>query len=320
MTTTTTTTTNEAEAVRDALGLRVPEALGMIDRDALPEGIADRLAALVPPIASGPDPDGVSGYVIRTIDGVRDLDLFAIALDNRRNVLLTGPTGSAKTSAARAFAAVHGLPFVAIPVNGGIDPGAVWGRWIVGADGRLSFEYSPAALVVRYGGVLVLDEANMMHPRIAAAFHELLDVRRTLTIAENGGEVVRASAALLIVATMNPGYDGTARLNQAFARRFAGAVGWSIVWGYDPAVEAALVPSESLRDFAASVRDLPEVRTDLSTDALVGFVENVDLVGADFAAARLVAGFSEAERGGVSRALELRLPAIVAELLGGPVG
>jgi len=302
MTTTTTTT--------EALGLRRPEVLDLVDFDSLPESISEALSALVPSPLVGPDPDGVSGYVTREVDGVRDLDVFSHAMDLGINVLLSGPTGSAKSSAARAFAAAWGLPFVSLAVNGGLDPSTIWGKVMVNSEGLVEFLSSPAGLVLRYGGVLVIDEINMAHPRVLASLHELLSVFRSVSIAENSGEVVRAARPLLIVATMNPGYQGVAVLNTALARRFS----WTISWGYSSAVEEALIPSETLRDFASAVRELPEVRTDLSTDSLISFVETASVLGPDFAAGRLVSVFSESERGGVARALELRLPSISEEL------
>jgi hypothetical protein len=303
--TTTTTTTGEA------LGLRRPEVLGLIDHSGLDPETAEALAALVPSPLLGPDPDGVSGYVTRDVDGVRDMDVLSHAMDLRVNVLLSGPTGSAKSSAARAFAAAWGLPFVRVPVNGALDPSSLWGKVTgIRPDGGVEYTNSPGGLVLRHGGVIVFDEVNMTHARVLAAFHGLLDVFRSVSIPENAGEIVQAHPALLVVGTMNPGYEGTARLNTALARRFA----WTISWGYSSAVEEVLVPSESLRDFAASVRELPEVRTDLSTDSLVSFVETALVLGIDFAAGRLVSVFSEAERGGVVRALELRLPTIAHEL------
>lgn len=302
MTTTTTTTT--------APDYYVPAALDAFNLDAVPERYRATLAGLIPAPETGPTTDGVSGYIPRTLDGESDMTVFGKAMDARFHVVLNGPTGSAKTSAARAFAALHGLPFYSIAVNGGIDPSAVWGRWIIDANGALEWVPSNAALVAEYGGVLVLDEYNMAHPRIMAAFHELLDVRRSVTVPENNGAVIPVSDALLIVATANPGYAGTADTNQALNRRFA----WPFVWGYSPEVEAVLVPSPTLREFAADVRESPDVRTDLSTDTLVVFIDTAAMTSPEFAAARLVDAFKPSEREGVRRALELRLPTIASEL------
>lgn len=288
----------------DELGYYTPEGFDGFDLDAVPTEDRERVAALIP------NPAIVGAYVSRDVDGVADLSAFAAALEARTNVLLSGPTGSAKTTAARAFAALHGLPFVSLPINGAMDPGTVWGRFVVDEDRNLVWVDSPASLVLRYGGVLVFDELNMASPRTLAAFHDLLDVRRSATVAEHGGEVIKAHASTLFVATMNPGYEGTARVNQALSRRFD----WPILWPYVDEVETVLVPSESLRNFARDVRDLSMVRTDLSTDTMVTFCRTAERLGIRFAAGRLLAGFSDGERGGVRRALELHLPSIANDL------
>ena len=246
----------------------------------------------------------------RTLSGVRDLDALASHMEAGENVLLEGPTGSAKTLVARAFAAAHGLPFYAIPVNGAIDPGTLWGRYVVREDRSLVWVDSPAALVLMHGGVLVWDEVNMAHPRILSAFHELLDDRRSVTVLEHEGDVIKSHAATLYVATMNPGYGGTAELNEAFRRRQDAIISWP----YLPEVERVLVESSTLLEFANEVRALPEVRTDLSTASLVRLEDMAGSLGLAYASERLVSLFRESERGGVRRALDLYLPAIASDL------
>lgn len=293
------------------LGIAAPESLRDFHltapdghESAIPSEDRDRLRDLIP------DPRIGFAYVSRDVSGVTDHEVFAAAMDQRYNVMLAGPTGSAKTTAARAFAAIHGLPFVSVPVNGAMDPGTVWGRYVVTEARDLVWIDSPAALVLKHGGVLVFDEINMAPPRVLAAFHEVLDVRRSVTVSEHNGETLKASPAVLLVGTMNPGYDGTARLNPALARRFA----WTLEWPYLSEVEEVIIASESLRTFAADVRAIPEIRTDLSTDALATFENTAGVLGVAFAASVLVSGFSETERAGVRRALDLHLPAISADL------
>lgn len=299
MTTTTTTYTR-------------PAAFDMFDLDAIPAEHRDRVADMIPsPVLAPVDEGRTSGYVTRTIDGLRCLDAFAVASDAEQNIILSGPTGAAKTMAFRAFAAVHRVPFAAINMNGGVDPNTFWGVTHTDIDSNAdwTWTWTDAALVMMYGGVLLLDEVNMAHPRITAAFHSLLDDSWRFTVAERGITLHRHPASF-VAAALNPGYTGTATLNQAFRRRFD----HPITWGYEADVESVLVPSESLLELARNLRELPEVRTDVSTAALCSFVRLADVAGVEYAAARFIDGFDPAERGGVARAIELHRDRIASEL------
>lgn len=306
------TTTNHHDsgaAPWQTMGLRRPAAFDAFDLDAVPDHHRERVEALIPSPLLAPQPDG-SGYVMRDVDGESCLDTFALAVELQFNVILSGPTGAAKTLAARAFAAAHRVPFVSLDLNGGVDPSRLWGEVRVDEERRPYWFDSDAALVALYGGVTQVDEVNMTSQRITAALHSILDDRRYATIPERGGQILRASAATAYIGAMNPGYQGTVRLNQALADRFL----WPVDWQYDRAVEVKLLTSSTLIDLAWSTRENPEVRSDLSTRDLVMFEDTARHVNAGFAAARLLAHFEPSERGGVGRALELELPTIAAEL------
>ena len=289
---TTTTTTRESESFGFSL-------------DNVPERDRERVEALIP------NPLIAERYVSRSLNGVRDLEAFAFHMEERENIALEGPTGSAKTTAARAFAALHSLPFHAIAINGGIDPSAIWGQRVITEDRSLEWIDSDALLVVKYGGVLVADELRMMSARIAAALHEITDIRRSVTLASKEGETIKAAHPLLIVATTNPvTYAGNGLMSPAFARRFV----W-IDWPYLEEVERDLVKSESLLDMAHNIRSLPEVSTPVSTDTLQALERHAQGMGISYAMARFVERFTESERAGVKRACEMAAPNIAAELI-----
>jgi MoxR-like ATPase len=123
----------------------------VFDMEHVPAEHRRRLADLIP------DPRIAAGYVHRSIDGFEDFDLLDYAMRERENVLLEGPTGSSKTTVARAFAASRGLPFVAVECNGAMDPGTVLGRTMVDENGVPTWVDGDFLLVVRYGGVVLLD-------------------------------------------------------------------------------------------------------------------------------------------------------------------
>ena len=274
------------------------------DWENVPEVHRERLRALVP------NPALVDGYEPRDVDGIYDLEMFAHALAAGENVLLEGPTGTGKSLAARTFAAAHGLPYVTVSINAALDPATIWGRWTVTESGSLEYVETNAALVVRYGGVFVLEELNMIAEDGAAALHEVLSDSRIVTVLDNGGSVTRVSACCLFVATLNPRYKGTRPLTPALRRRFD----WGAVFDYSPVVERALLDSESLVRFAEELRASEEVRVDISTPSLQMFERTARSVSLRFAVGRFVTLFPEDSRRGVELALSMYRPEIAEEL------
>ena len=68
-----------------------------------------------------PDKSELDNYIGRTIVGKWDVDILAYARKTRHNVLIYGPTGTAKTTLCMAYAAREGLPFYSVPCNQGIE-------------------------------------------------------------------------------------------------------------------------------------------------------------------------------------------------------
>jgi MoxR-like ATPase len=284
------------------------------DLDTVPADDRDRVAALIP------DPRIAEAYVHRTVDGFEDFDILDVAVEEAENVILAGPTGSSKTTLFRAYAAARGLPFVVVECNAAMDPGTIIGRTTIGPDGSVRWVDGDLTLVVRYGGIALIDEINMAHPRITAAWHQLLAVTRAMSVPENG-ETVKAGRGgvgepqqTLFAAAYNPRYQGTVRLNEALGNRFP----IPLDWDYDRTVEAQLVTSERLLDMAENVRSLAEIRSPLSTNMLMEFERHVGRFNMAFAQRCLVGHFATEERAAVARAFEANSGAIAAEL-GQPV-
>jgi MoxR-like ATPase len=280
------------------------------DLSSVPEKDRSRVAAMIPHPAIG------EAYVHRMVRGVLDFDLLDDAVEEQENVILAGPTGSSKTTLFRAYASARGLPFVVIECNAAMDPGVIIGRTSIGPDGSVEFVDGDLTLIVRYGGVALIDEINMAHPRVTAAWHGLLSVMRSMTIPENG-EVVKAGAGglgapqdCLFGAAYNPRYQGTVRLNEALGNRFP----MPFKWDYDRDVENQLVDSPRLIDMAYNLRSLAEIRTPVSTNMLMEFQRHAHKRGTDMAEYFFLNHFASDEEGPVSRALDANSAAIAAEL------
>jgi MoxR-like ATPase len=284
--------------------------LPTFDINTVPAADRDRVQSLIP------DPRIADAYVSRSIDGLPDFELLDFAAEEAENVMLAGPTGSSKTSLFRAYAAARGLPFALVECNAAMDPGSVLGRTTIGPDGSVQWIDGDFTLVVRYGGVALIDEINMAHPRITAGFHQLLAVTRRMSIPEAGETIIAgaggtgARQATLFGAALNPRYQGTVQLSYALANRFP----IQLTWDYDREVESALIVSPRLLDMAENVRSLAEIRTPLPTNALMEFERHVDRLGMAMARRLLVNRFAPEERSAIARALEANADAIAADL------
>jgi MoxR-like ATPase len=283
------------------------------DIDTVPDHHRDMVTALIP------DARIADGYVHRdALPGVLDFDMLDAAMNARENVLLTGPTGSAKTTLFRAYAAARQLPLAIVECSANMDPKTVIGRRDIDAlTGRPCWLDSPHTLVIRYGGVVVYDEANLAHQRVTAAWHGVTSVMRRLDLQENG-EIIRAghgglgeAQPVLIGVAINPTtYNGTTRLNQAFRNRFP----IPVKWPYMREVEEQMVTSTTLLDMAWMIRDLAEVQSPLSTNMLIEFERHAEMFGFDAAAVLFCNHFDDDEVGPVQRALEANTHVILAEL------
>lgn len=228
-------------------------------------------------------------YVTRTLSGgVLDLDMMTTAHNLRHNVLLFGPTGSAKTSFVYAYAAMHNIPVVNVPCNGGIDVRQLIGGWSPRPDGGYQFTPGELVLGVQHGAIILLNEVNFMPPKIASLVYGLLDRRRTVYLPDAAGSdfptQIKAHPRTLVVADYNPGYAGTRPLNEAFRNRFA----FKIEWGYDTQVEQELVTSPTLIDMANKLRlraDAGDLSMPVPTNVLMEFEELAqdEHLGLDFA-------------------------------------
>ena len=94
-------------------------------------------------------------------------------------------------------------------------------------DGNMKFEYGPLTQAMKYGGIFLLNEVDLLSPDAMAGMNSILD-GSPLCIAENGGEVVKPHPLFRFVATANSNgtgdetglYQGVLRMNAAAADRF----------------------------------------------------------------------------------------------------
>jgi hypothetical protein len=264
-------------------------------------------------VAFVPTAEQVAGYVTRKFaNGVDEIAIYDYAITNKKNVLLEGEAGTGKTTSAKHYAFVRNLPFYSFSSSVGAEYSQLFGKVIIGDDGKPTWQDGVITQIWKTGGVLVIDEINFLPPKIASSLHNALDGNRVLTLLDKKGEVVVANPNLLVVGSYNNGYRGTNRMNEAFMDRFT----FKMKYEYDTEIEKKFIPSKALLTLfsqmrADSLNGLYE--TPLSTRLLKDFVELCGL-GYDFAVQNLLNNFSDDERGSVALLFEAQRYNIMSEL------
>ncbi len=170
---------------------------------------ADFLRKNIPP----PQPDFID-------DGARIEERIRRALYHFKQVGLVGPTGVGKTHVVYKIAAEDKLPIFEVNCALQTSVYELIGKYV--GLGRENWVDGTIVLWCRYGGVLYIDEANMMKPDILAKFHPVMDQRGHLVLTEKENEIIDRHPQGYIVLSFNPysvEYAGTKPMNVAFRRR-----------------------------------------------------------------------------------------------------
>ncbi len=164
-------------------------------------------------------PQGTSVLVDR---GQKYTERIMRALHYFKQCSLVGPSGTGKTHAAYLVAEIAGLPLW--EVNCGLQTSVydLFGRFV--GLGKENWVDGQIVSWCRYGGILYLDEANMMKQDVATRMNPLLDTRGHLVLTEKDNEIIPRHPFGYVVITLNPyssEFAGTKPLNAAFRRRMS---------------------------------------------------------------------------------------------------
>jgi nitric oxide reductase NorQ protein len=135
---------------------------------------------------------------------------------------LIGPSGTGKTHIVYLVAELCGLPV--FEVNCGLQTSSydLIGRFI--GLGKENWIDGLLTRWLRVGGIMYLDEANMMKQDVATRLNPVLDTRGHLVLNEKDNEVVERHMFGYLIISMNPysaEFAGTKPLNAAMRRRMA---------------------------------------------------------------------------------------------------
>ncbi len=154
--------------------------------------------------------------------GFNYVERITRALYYFKQCALIGPSGTGKTHIVYLVAELTGLPIW--EVNCGLSTSAfdLIGRFI--GLGKENWVDGLVTQWLRKGGIMYLDEANMMKQDVATRLNPVLDTRGHLVLNEKDSEVIERHKYAYMIISMNPAtaeFSGTKPLNAAMRRRMA---------------------------------------------------------------------------------------------------
>ena len=155
-------------------------------------------------------------------NGERHVERIARALAFFKQCALIGPSGTGKTHIVYLVAELAGLPLWEI--NCGLQTSVfdLFGRYI--GLGKENWIDGLITSWCRHGGILYLDEANMMKQDIATRLNPILDQRGHLVLTEKDNEIIQRHKDAYLIISMNPfsaEFAGTKPINAAMRRRMS---------------------------------------------------------------------------------------------------
>ncbi len=153
-------------------------------------------------------------------NGEKYVERISRALSFFRQCALVGPSGTGKTHIVYLVAELAGLPLWEI--NCGLQTSVfdLFGRYI--GLGKENWIDGLITSWCRHGGILYLDEANMMKQDIATRLNPILDQRGHMVLTEKDNEIIQRHKDSFLIMSMNPvstEFAGTKPINAAMRRR-----------------------------------------------------------------------------------------------------
>ena len=135
------------------------------------------------------------------------------------NVLIQGPKGTGKSQLIKKFAEDTGLPYWGVIGQEGIRADELLGHYEL-KEGTSKWVDGLIPKAVRAGGILHVDEPNIIEPAILMRLDELMDNKRQLNMEDLNGEIIKAHPDLFIIFTSNPPtYEGVKPLPEPIVSR-----------------------------------------------------------------------------------------------------
>jgi len=259
----------------------------------------------------------VKPYFDRTMPGnISDATVAKYCQHNQRTLLITGPAGTGKTSFAYNFAAVNHLPFVVIEGSRQIDESKVHGRFFpTGVGNSVVWKDSQFLTAIQQPSVILINELSRMPAKAADLFLRVLNEREL--IIDQLNKVVKVHPDCLFIVDQNTG-TGYAVTKQDVA--LVDRMQPKLEFDYDIDVERKFIKSESLLQFAQSIREASKTTdqftTPMSPRILMNFIDQAQKLNLGFAVYSLLNNFpkDDGEREAIKMRLDADIDAIAADI------
>lgn len=169
-----------------------------------------------------------TNYVVQLEEAAR----LVMAIETNDKTLITGPTGSGKSSLVKYVCTKLGLPFIRINMSGDVESSAIFGSLIV-RGGATVWQDGPMTEALKYGAVVLVDEWELMPPEISMGLQNVLEDDGFLFLKEMPGTAEdktifphKNSRLIFAGNTVGQGddsgnYSGTSVQNNATLDRFS---------------------------------------------------------------------------------------------------
>lgn len=169
-------------------------------------------------------PELCTSYVFEP-DHLKEILMF-LKHPEHDSLYISGPTGCGKTSGILQIAAVLQWPVESVTLSQRSEIADLIGANTL-IQGQIVYQYGPLTRAMLKGGILLLNEIDLLPAGELAALNDVLE-GRALTITANHGEVIKPHPFFRVIATANSKgngddsgfYLGVRNQNQAFLDRW----------------------------------------------------------------------------------------------------
>jgi nitric oxide reductase NorQ protein len=169
-----------------------------------------------------------------------EIEIFAVAAQQKLAVMLKGPTGCGKTRFVEYMAQQLKRPLVTVPCHEDLTAADLVGRYLL-KGGETIWEDGPLTRAVKMGAICYLDEIVEARSDTTVVLHPLTDHRRELHI-DRLNQTWQMPDDFMVVISYNPGYQSVLKdLKESTRQRMVG-----IDFDYlDAEQEAKVIAAES---------------------------------------------------------------------------